>query len=544
MKKSIFIFILILFTIHVINGQRLRDESLWIKYIQLPPNKLPDDYLTYSSFISGQIMVKAGYSSQSAAKSLTMDGFKRVPDNGIKGGHLRLVISTGSVSRDSPEFKSKTTKSKTKDGKEVSKTTYYYLYGFQALGTYTIYNAEGEQLVSESIPVNQSYESPEFSDAAALRKQMNKYFNEYDKKFAIAALNSMKNTGNSVLRSRYDYQNARKRHELYVIKKHASEDQWEKHYNNVKDVFETADYATSSDEILQGLNKSIEYYEMQGSKNPRDDKKLKRIYEAANYNLALIYTFTDQPDKALEHANMVLESEGKDAKTKRLIEFITSNMERMNALGIQTLHHYRALENAIPPHQVEAMEEEMEELTENANTSEAVVQVNDEESISGTITLDKEAEDLIFGEGGNVKFVLEEDGEIKEIDLCSDEVTGFAIGDRTFMKINFAPSAKGKEEASIQILEEVYSSEKINVYKYYPCTGALSADKPELALKKAGDESPISLESTQFLLWNKGLSQYFGDCEDLKIMCEEGGLEKSLDDMIKAARIYAELCEK
>lgn len=543
MKKSFLIFTLLLFTVSVFYAQKLRDESLWIKYVQLPPNKLPDDYLTYSSFVSGQIMAKAGYSSQSAAKSMTMDGFKRVPDNGIKGGHLRLVISTGSVSRDSPEFKSKTTKSKTKDGKEVSKTTYYYLYGFQALGTYTIYNADGEQLFSESIPVNQTYESPEFSDASALRKQMNKYFNEYDKKFAISALNSMKNKGNSELRSRYDYQNARKRHELYVIKKHASEDQWEKHYNNVKDVFETSDYATSSDELLQGLNKSIEYYEMQGSKNPRENKKLKRIYEAAHYNLALIYTFTDQLDKALEHANMVLESEGKDTKTKRLIEFITSSMERMNSLDIHTLHHYRALENAMPPHQIAAMEEEMEELSENTNMSEAVVYLGNEEFISGTITLEKDAEDLIIGEGGNVKFILEEEGEIKEINLCADEVTGFAVGDRTFMKMNFAPSAKGKEEASIQILEEVYSSEKINVYKYYPCSGALSADKPELALKKAGEENPISLESTQFLLWDKGLSQYFGDCEELKIMCEEGGLEKTLDDMIKAARIYAELCE-
>ena len=150
---------------------------------------------------------------------------------------------------------------------------------------------------------------------------------------------------------------------------------------------------------------------------------------------------------------------------------------------------------------------------------------------------------MVFGAKGNTKFMAEEDGEMIEYDLTSEEVSEFTMGERKFIKTRFNPSAKGKGESAMHILEVVYTSDKIKLLKYYPSSGALGEEKSEFAFQKNSDDFPLSLEDTQFLLWKKGLSKYFGDCADLKDMCTEGGIKKNQDDLIKAARIYSELCE-
>ena len=60
---------------------------------------------------------------------------------------------------------------------------------------------------------------------------------------------------------------------------------------------------------------------------------------------------------------------------------------------------------------------------------------------------------------------------------------------------------------------------------------------------KAGESEPTSLSGTTILLWKKGIASYFEDCAELNAMCLEGGIEKEKESLIKAARIYSELCE-
>jgi hypothetical protein len=123
------------------------------------------------------------------------------------------------------------------------------------------------------------------------------------------------------------------------------------------------------------------------------------------------------------------------------------------------------------------------------------------------------------------------------------EITAFSIGDRTFVKRTFTPCAKGKANPATHVMEEIYNSEKIVLYKYYPSGGALSDAKTEFAFKKKAEDNPVSLYDTQFLILKKGLANYFTDCADLKAMCEEGGIENEQESLLKAARIYSEVCQ-
>ena len=524
-----------------INAQKLRDKNIAVKYVQLPEKLVPEDYLTYSVNAIGGSITTAGTNRQAYANGFKMHGFKKLNGEAGNAGHLRIEVNTGYAYIRKLEVKSRTKKTKDKEGNESSKTYFYYEVPFTTTTSCKIIDPNGEYLYSVSEPISKTYESSEYVSAETLKKNSAKIEKELRADFATDAMaqaSSQTNRGINML----DFRNSVGRDEIFIIKGHASEAQFEKHYQNVKSVFDESTYRTPSEEILERLQSSIDYYNQQASKNPRGNKKLKRIYKAANYNLALIYYYTDMMDKAKEYANNVIASEGKDAKSKRLISRVDDKLELFELHSINTIHHTRDFENAIAPSKMKELEAEKEEMAENSKSTEAKY-YRDGKEVMGTIMIDKDAEELVFGKDGNVKFMIEEKAELKEVDLMEESITAFYIGDRKFKKIRFAPSAKGKQETSLEILEEIYASDKIKLFKYFPSAGELSDQKAEFAYKKASEDAPLSLESTQFLLWNKGLGKYFGDCADLKEMTEAGGIQKTKEDLLKAARIYSELCD-
>jgi hypothetical protein len=526
-----------------VNGQRLKDSPINIKYVQLPSKKLPKDYKTYSVTASGPLFEQAGVSTGTVAKGIVMDGFKRLDGMGDNVGHLRTQLYGSYIRTGRAEFKTRTSTSKDKDGKETTKKYYWYEIPFNCNTNFRIFNPDGEILRRADFPNNKIMKTKEYSNSTSLTKDRVKLLNQLEADYASETINALKSNTKQSLVNLYDYDYQSARFNIYLIKKHASEQQWEKHYENVAAVFKDAEANTPSSQIKPNLISSFEFYEMHANKDPKGDKKLKRIYKAANYNLALLHFAVDEFDLAREYAAKVIKSENKDRRSRLLTDRIEKWETKMANLDINTIHHFRDIEDALPPSTIAALEAEKEEMEESTTTSSGSVFKGSEE-IAGTWSMDKEADDLIFGEGGNIKFVVEENSEMVEVDLTSVDITEFIVADRKFKKIRFSPSAKGQTEASLQILEEIYTSEKIKLFKYYPSTGALSDDKPEFAYQKRNEEFPISLESTQFLLWKKGLAKYFSDCEDLGELVGEGSIAKSKDDLIKAARIYSELCEE
>lgn len=533
--------LLFLFFASDVKSQKIRDKAISVKYVQLPKKRLPDDYKTYSVAVRGASFQQAGTSPQEYAKRIGMDGFKRLSGIGRNSGHLRVEIDGGYISNGEAEYKTGTTKSKDKDGNEITTKYYFYSVPFSSNTSFRIIDPNGQILSQGNYPLNEIVDSERYTSSSSLIKAKARIVNELGTEYAEDVNNNLYSRVSQSLKYNFDYDKTKARPELFLIKNHSSEGQFEKHFQHAKRIFEQASYQTSSAELIEQLTPAIDFYSGHAAKDPRGDKKKKRIYRAANYNLAILYYYTDQFDLAEDHCRNVLASEGKDLKSKRLIEKIERQKTSMTAVGIHTLHYDRDLESALPPAELAALQAEKEELIAETTTTKGVVHIG-REIIVGTLSLDKDAEDMVFGDGGNVRFMVEEGPEMKEIDLLDQAVTEFEIADRKFKKVRFSPSAKGKQDASLQILEEIYASDQIKLFKYYPSSGALSDEKPEFAFKKRMQEFPISLESTQFLIWKKGLSNYFLDCPDLSEMCLEGDLKKNKEDLIKAARIYSELC--
>lgn len=519
-------------------GQKIKDKSIKVKTIKLPKKVLPDEYTTYS-VVTGGPLVSRHPDPVAFEKGFGIEGFKQLegPDN---VGHIRINGYMGEMRIGRPELKTKTTTSKKKDGTEVKTTTYYYEFFYSASGNYKVYDLEGKELEGSSVRAEYTYATDHERSTVTLKKKLARYANEFDNTFISYACNVMRGEVNDAMRD-YAYKSEVHREEIYWIKKHPSEDRWLKHYKEVLNVFKEAKATTPSTELIAQLTPAMEFYKKHANVRAGTDKKKKRIFRAANYNLALLSFYTDQYDDARMYADRVIVSEGRDGKSKGLLKDLEKQLERGKLNGKMTLHYHRDLSNVMAPSDIANLEAQKEEIMEDNNVTDGTVFIGNTE-IKGTVTLDKAASDIIFGDGGNIKFVTEQDNEIKEIDLTNSDVSAFKIADRSFTKMRFKPSAKGEQEAAVHILELIYESPQIKLYKYFPSSGALSDEKPEFAFLRKGKEEPISLESTQFLIWKKGIANFFESCPDLKEMCEAGEIKKNKEDLIKAARIYSELC--
>jgi hypothetical protein len=523
-------------------SQKLKDERIYFRYTSVPSEKLPDDYLTYSVKVYGSGASQAGLSADNIAKRVNMDAFRRIATADGKFGHLRVVINTGYARLSKGERKSKTRKTKNKDGKEVSTTYYWYEIPAQMEANFKILDPESNVLASGSSSYSKKYKTKEYTSSTTAYKNYGANFNTARKEVASSCVNGISSKVNQTLANRYDFAKRKEHKNLYYIKKHDTEEGFRRALEITKAFFENPDnVCKSSEEALEALAAPIEFWQQHASAST-SDKKESRIHKAANYNLALIYLFVDEYEKAQMHAQSILDVQSKFQRALWVVSQSEETKTRLETQGMDTRRYCRDVSDAPGPAKVAAFKEEQEELETSTNADEGTI-IMDGDTIKGTFIVAEGAENLLFGPKGNVTFKTQKGTEFVEYDLADDKLTAFDFSGRSFVKRTYTPRAKGKEESMNCILEEVYASDKISLYEYYPIAASISDESSEFAFLKTGDSEPTSLSGTSFLLWKKGIASYFEDCADLNAMCLEGGIEKEKDSLIKAARIYSELCE-
>jgi hypothetical protein len=523
-------------------AQKLKDKKIKVHYIDLPEQKLPADYKTYSVNVYGATAQIAGLVNSTLAKKIKLDGYKRLDGKHGKFGHLRIRVNTGTLRTGFVEYRSQIRTYKDKDGNEISKTYYWYNIPFTGNTSFSIIDPEGNILIEEQKNYSTTERTREFTSASQLRKEKNRLIESERKSFARKMVNKIVDMSKKTAVSQFDYAHVFDNRQFYIVTKYSGEPQYQKFFDKTKSVLEKADPAMPASELKIKLSDVISFWEKEGSKNPGGDKKMKDVFKAANTNLAYIYYYLDDFDNARKHAQLVIKSEGKDRDCKKLLDDIEADEIKMQLHQIYSKHYYRDLSTALAPTEIEALESEQAEISDENNMSSGSIILNGEKII-GSFLMDKSADQMVFGTDGNTQFAVQADSEMQVYDLTDENITSFIIGDRQFNKIQFAPCAKGKSELRLRIMEEVYISGRIQLFKYSPTSGALGNNKSEYAFQKESDIHPVSLLDTQFLLWDKGLTKYFEDCSDLSIMCQEGSFEMTTEDLIRAARIYSEICD-
>jgi len=118
-----------------------------------------------------------------------------------------------------------------------------------------------------------------------------------------------------------------------------------------------------------------------------------RIFEAANYNLAVAYLYLDELDKA------ITDLDGKNKKARKLLTKIDETRRLMDMHRINTLHYVRDLSDAVPPAQVAAYERQQQEEAKEAaaeKSIDATLTLKGEQIAGKVVVTGKETEELMI----------------------------------------------------------------------------------------------------------------------------------------------------
>ncbi len=531
-----------------LSAQKVKNERFTVNYTQLPSNPLDNEFTTYrvnlygSGYIHGHSIFESGkITRQGAMNKVNLGGFKKVNGN----AHVRIQISVGNARTVKNEVGKKVTEKKSKDGK-VSKTTSYFMqYHYYMPVSYRVYDFHGNLIHEAQITNLENVEQIKGSS-------FNSYSKAYEdwKKRRLNTLNNsaasyVRNAMNSVNASvnyRYGYPHRSEREEIKIVKKHSSEDDFMKAYETTNAAFEKVKADEPMETIAADLKPAIDFW-MGYDKYPADDRKLKRVRYACLFNLTTVYYWMDDLENANKYATECLKIDYKEGGVKRYVDKIRRMQQSFQTNGVDSRHFFIDVEAAAPPsNNVDVAAPEEEE--DNASMAGAMV-LADGIKVEGNMVVNtEEGSDLVFGPKGNVVFEYSVDGKDVSSSLDPAQTQEFSFDGRTFKVMDFTPGAKGNKVAGKHILEIIYDSPRIQLFKYYPYDDQLGDKKIEFAFYRTGEQAPTSTSSTPFLLFKKGMAKYFEDCGDLAEMINAGGVEHTEDGLMQAARIYGEVCEE
>ncbi len=533
-----------------LSAQKIKDQRISFEYTRLPSNPLDPTFTTYSSVVYGSDygLENLGIDRNGAADSyFTLGGFKRVG----QGGHFRISCYVGYPTTLSTETTSYTKTITNKDKTKSKVTRYKKTIVYRAPVRYKVEDYQGNVITSGSMNEKKSFVFGEgaSSSSALSSSWRNSRQREMSGRYKKAVKDAM-SSASGTIRALYGYSIKKRTAQIEILgKKDKGTEEFMSAYETTKAAFANMKANEKPDKVKEEVRPALEFYMAEKNKWSAADKKERKVRSACVYNLATIFYWLDELDEARKYANECVEIDYKPGRGKTLIRGIDATKKLFDTNNTTSRHPYFDLSNATPPGMASFGGLDAVEDGPGGGGGAAkaltgfIVDKNDVKVPGDFVVAAAEGEELKFGPQGNISFDYMQDGRKTSAALSPMDLKEFSLNERNFMVMDFVPGAKGNTESKTSIMELLYDGGSIKVLKYYPYDDALGDQSVEYAFHKKGDATPTSTSSTTFLLFNKGLQKYFADCADLAEVAGTGEFKKTEDDIIRAARVYAEMCK-
>jgi hypothetical protein len=252
------------------------------------------------------------------------------------GGDLHLDMTLKPIRFLESKIESRTEKSKDKAGRETSKTYYKCVVTYESGYSWTMRDKDGRDLSNKGLRL---YASGSKKHPC---KEMDSYKDAYDfynnnrqqinRDIAVNEIQTFLGEMYRDMNQMFGYRPDKDKFNLWVVdsKNHPEEEGFSRHFETVKAAFGTMSPYELKPSDLEALRPSIEYYQSIPDKYKADEKADIKLRYAAYFNLANIHLFLDNPDKAIEYANLLIQNDYdkgdgkdflKDAEKLRLLLF-------------------------------------------------------------------------------------------------------------------------------------------------------------------------------------------------------------------------------
>jgi len=313
--------------------------NIHCNFKDLPAKPLGDNYTTYAVEVGAAGNVLNNVPVNTIKGAVGIRGLKEVAAN----PSLIIYFNSENLFINEVGVKEYVDIQKDSKGNETSRKTSYYveaIYSLKCEGK--CYTAQKDLLYSASLGVSRKKYT---SDYMSTYKQASDYWNNNRETISNNLIGEIINaaiaTMGRQLSADYGYVPHSGYDNLWILnsKKHPEHEAQQNIIAKIKDEFQKMNADSAIDWLTKDMEPVIQYFDSVGSRYAGDEKGDKKMRYAAYYNKAVIYTYLDDPDKAIAEADKLI-ANGYDTRDGERLKKNAADLKAMLEKNHRTTTHF------------------------------------------------------------------------------------------------------------------------------------------------------------------------------------------------------------
>jgi len=334
--KNIFTLLFTALAVVVVKAQRVDLDrfNFSVSYRHFPENPLPPSYKTYNVRIEASPSLGLGYTTAGLSDNILIEGLKKTEGT----GHITVLAILDDIIFEKSELKERIQTTKDRQGNEVKKSFFSTEAEYSFAARMSVYDYKGETMVDNQIlhdrTNRKNYKTSEFASADEASGYYTNKNHEIRTSLAKQLASSVIQQMNTWLNNEYGYPVQRVSDMLWVLnnKRHPEYNNHQKAWNDFKNAIVLMSADDPLEKVKEKMKPVIEFYENAKKMYTASDKEAKKLRYSCYYNLAKIYIYLDEPQKAKMEADALSmnDYDEKDGKYLRNMAEALENVLRKN----------------------------------------------------------------------------------------------------------------------------------------------------------------------------------------------------------------------
>ena len=312
-----------------------------VAYRDFPDEPLPESYKTYNVRIEAAPSLGMAYDNSLTNNLIDIQGLRRVEGT----GHITILAILDDILIEKAESRERVETKKDKQGVEtkISHFSNEFVYSFSARAS--VYDYKGNTILSNYIlqdrDSKKSYKTPEFGTPEEASSYYNKKVVEIRNNISRQLVNSSLATLNGILNRKYGYLVQRSNDILWILnnRRHPAYRDHQKAWNSFREAIVLMNENDPVDKVREKLKPVIDYFEKAKTMYTTSSKEDRKLRYASYFNLAKIYFYLDEPEKAIREAD-ALSMNDYDESDGRFLRSAAENLLAVLQKNNATTRHF------------------------------------------------------------------------------------------------------------------------------------------------------------------------------------------------------------
>lgn len=279
----------------------------------LPEKNLDTAFHTFSYQFNGDYILGTWGMDLGTAKKnyFKLTGYQPLDNR----GDLHLDATLKPIQFLESKVESRTVKSKDKAGRETSQTYYKCVVTYESGFAWNMRSKDGRDVSGRALSLHGSgIKKYDCTEKNSYKDAYDAYHNnrqQINRDIAANEIQTFLGEMSRDMNRMFGYRPDKDKFNLWIVdsKNHPEEEGFSKHFESVKAIFGAMSPYGLNPTDLEALRPSIEYYQSIPDKYRADEKADIKLRYAAYFNLANIHLFLDNPEKAMEYANLLIQND-------------------------------------------------------------------------------------------------------------------------------------------------------------------------------------------------------------------------------------------